>query len=477
MVRSSRALNWGLAAMNHAWAKRVPKAMAFLAILAYFLYFARDGVHALFQPDDMMNLAGYWKRGLWPTVADNLRFWSTAYRPMGGLFYLSLYRMFRLNPLPYRIAALTLLFAGVWITYLVAVLLTKSRAAAFVVAIVCCAHATMVDVYFASSSVYDILARLFCMLVLFAYIHIRDRGQVPGIGQASLIVLLFVAALDSKEISVIAASSVVSYEIMFHGWPNRWVWLRQEGFVPALLVVLAAIYTLGKTFGSHPLSADEGYRIVVSGGRYLENNTSYASKLLYGFINSKASLLGADLVLLFLLFHRNPVLRWSSFFALTATLPLSFVPTRGGGSLLIPLFGWALLLAALTSAWDQRGKLSRWASATALTVLCLAFVERTVHSWRDHPSALRREQENTWHAITQLQGLHFQPKPGSKVIIVDDPWEKEWDMIFISGLVWNDPSVEITLSRKLATTPGPDDIAKFDSVLRFLPDGVLRQVR
>src|ERR1700677_4956596 len=109
---------------------RWKNALAFLAILFFFLYFARVGVRTHFAADDMMNIGEPWQRGWWHTVADNFRFWSPAVRPLGGLYYLSLYRLFGLDPLPYRIVALAFLFGGAWLCYVVAELLTKSRAIA-----------------------------------------------------------------------------------------------------------------------------------------------------------------------------------------------------------------------------------------------------------------------------------------------------------------------------------------------------------
>jgi hypothetical protein len=463
-------------AAENTWTKRIPTAIAFLAILAFFLYFAHDAVHARFSSDDPMNLGGYWKRGLWPTIADNLRFWSSAYRPMGGLYYLPLYRMFGLNPLPYHIVALAFVFAGIWLSYLVAMLLTKSRAIALVTGIICCAHAEMPDVYYGANTIYDILARFFCLLTLLLYIRIRDRGEVPNLRQAFFILAAFAAALDSKEISIIAAASVLSYEVIFHGWPRHWTWLRREGLVPTLMIIFGLAYMAGKILGPGSLSSMDSYRLAFSLDRYLDNNVSYTTRFFYQFLfDSRGGLIAVDIALCLLLGHDRPAVRWSAFYVLTATFPISFIPGRGGSNLLLPFFGWALLLSTLiASAWTPSWKYSKWAIRTSLALFCLLFMAITVTYWRFNPPVIARTQAKTWDTITQLNNLHFQPKPGSKVIIVNDPWEKDWDMAFIAELVWNDPSVEITLSRKL---DAPPDLSRFDSVLEFGSDGVLRKVR
>jgi len=64
-----------------------------------------------------MNLNGAAIRGLPLLLLDNLRFWSTAYRPFGGVFYASLYRVFGFHPLPFRIACFALLGLNVAMLY------------------------------------------------------------------------------------------------------------------------------------------------------------------------------------------------------------------------------------------------------------------------------------------------------------------------------------------------------------------------
>jgi len=80
---------------------------ASLVLLAFcwLLLFAHQGLWAPFSGDDLMNLHGYLTRSPASLLSDNLRYWSTAYRPLGGLFYVTLYRVFGFNPLPFRVAS------------------------------------------------------------------------------------------------------------------------------------------------------------------------------------------------------------------------------------------------------------------------------------------------------------------------------------------------------------------------------------
>jgi hypothetical protein len=61
-------------------------------------------------------------------------------------------------------------------------------------------------------------------------------------------------------------------------------------------------------------------------------------------------------------------------------------------------------------------------------------------------------------------------------MILDDPWPG-WDMIFISELVWNDPTLDIYLSSKIPSLASPEELAKMQAVLKFAPDGTLQIIR
>src|SRR5882724_4118173 len=144
-----------------------------LALTAYFVYFAYGALRAHFAPDDMMNIGRALDRGLLLDIRDNFTFWSSAYRPLGALVYFVMFRVFGLNPMPYRILALALMAANLYLTYVVALLVTKSRASAFPVAVLAGANYEMVALYYNTSQIYDVLAYSFTLLLLFGYIRIR----------------------------------------------------------------------------------------------------------------------------------------------------------------------------------------------------------------------------------------------------------------------------------------------------------------
>src|ERR1039458_6104382 len=88
---------------------KVPALAAGVALFAWFVYLVRGGLASWFGADDLMNMHMYWTRP-WPALLKaNLVFWSSFYRPAGGLFYRSIYDLWGFHPLPFHIAALALL--------------------------------------------------------------------------------------------------------------------------------------------------------------------------------------------------------------------------------------------------------------------------------------------------------------------------------------------------------------------------------
>lgn len=90
---------------------------ALVALIAYFLALAGDSVWGRFAADDPGNIAGYYSRGFLGVIADNLLFINGAYRPLGGIYYLALFRAAHLNPFPYHAVAWLLLAANVGLAY------------------------------------------------------------------------------------------------------------------------------------------------------------------------------------------------------------------------------------------------------------------------------------------------------------------------------------------------------------------------
>ena len=429
--------------------------VAALAIAAYFLYFAIPALRAGFAPDDPMNMGFYWIRGFWGSVADMLRFWSTAYRPMGAMFYLPVYAVFKLDPLPYRIAVLALIAANIALSWRIADLFTGSKATAALTAMLVTAHASMVAIYFNTSMIYDILAYFFLALMLVCYFSFRRRGAELSWWQSAVVVCAFVAALDSKELAVVGSGWVLAYEMLFHRpWRLR---------VPILLCLISIVYTLGKFLGPNPLAKSEGYLLEPTLHRYMVNNRVYLNDLFHShFFDTSRKLVFAWLLLTAICWiARKRELWWCWFFVSTATLGISFtVDPRGQSGLYLPLMGWAILVSILATGFFKKRLALQWGAAAILAMIAAHY---TTRHWGDQPQLYAQLHQLTGSVITQLRDVGARPAPHSRVIFLKNPFA-DYDVEFIAMLLWNDHTLDIQLANKL---PQPPDLKTYQWVFTF----------
>ncbi len=423
------------------------------AIAAYFAYFAQGALRAHFAIDDPMNLGIYWRRGLGTSLVDVAMLWRSAYRPMGAVFYLPIYDAFGMNPLPYRIAVLALLAANIFLSFEIAKLLTKSMAAATLTAVLVTAHAGMTAIYYNTSMIYDVLAFFFTALMLWVYIRWRGNRGAGG-----LVVLLFLAAINSKEIAVVGAAWVVAYELLL-GRPWKWV-------VPAILTAIAIAFTAARALGPNSLSKQDGYQLQITAHKFFVNARIYLNDLFYtGFFStSRRVVIAWVLTLIFCAVVRRRELWWAWFLASTAMLPVIFtVQPRAGGSLYLPLLAIGLWMATAATVLFERWPVRQWAAAALVSLL---MVPDTLHYWNERAEWLLRDQQLTWTVLTQIRDLPARPKPGSRVLFEQNPF-RDWDTYFIASLLWNDHTLDIKLLNHLDK---PEDPQHFEWVLTFEGD-------
>src|SRR5260370_20851980 len=100
-----------------------------LFIGAYFIVLTKDAILSFFSPDDLMNIYRSWANSAAALVKANFLFFlnSPFYRPMGSVWYRSMFELAGFNPVPYHIANLFTLAANMWFTYCVALPLSGSN--------------------------------------------------------------------------------------------------------------------------------------------------------------------------------------------------------------------------------------------------------------------------------------------------------------------------------------------------------------
>ena len=434
-----------------------------IALAAYFLYFAHAALWAHFAIDDPMNLGVYWRHGLATSFGDVVLLWRTSYRPMGAVFYLPIYDAFGMNPLPYRVAVLALLASNIFLSWRIARMVTKSFAAATLTAVLVCAHASMVSIYYNTSMIYDVLAFFFTALMLWIYMRARERGALTWVSGAAVILVYF-AAINSKEIAVVGAAWVLAYELLYY---RPW-----KLVVPAILIVVAIVFTAARALGPNSLSQQDGYRLEITAHRFFVNARLYVNDLFYSsyFTTSRRVWVAWALTVIFCMIVRKREVWWTWFVMSTAMLPVIFtIQPRGGGSLYLPLLAMALWMATVSTVLFARWPIRQWAAAALAALL---IVPGTLHYWNERAVWVLRDQQLTWTVLTQIRDLPWRPAHGSRVLIVANPFP-DWDTYFMATLLWNDHTLDVKLGNHMDT---PEDPQGFDRVLTFDGDR-LRVIR
>src|SRR5579871_3106314 len=227
---------------NSPRAPRVEKIaswIAFAAVFAWFLRFAAIGLYSWFDGDDLMNLHYYWSRPWSALLKANVFFWSSYYRPGGGLFYRPIYVWFGFHPLPFHIVSFTLLALDFLLMTAVVWKLSGSRWGTLIAVFLIGVNPSMYFLYFDTGAVYDVLAFTFYWGAFVLYLLLRREDRLPGWGGLAAVFALFVLALDSKEIAVSLPAAIGLYEWIWHPpAPRRpahcWRWISREGRFPAI---------------------------------------------------------------------------------------------------------------------------------------------------------------------------------------------------------------------------------------------------
>lgn len=472
-------------------------------LIAYFLYFALPALRAGFREDEMMNMGICWCAGALKTLLANIVFWKLflcpgdalyylplyLYRPGGALYYLPLYHFFELDPLPYRIAQISILAASIPLVYYLSRRLASSRSIAFLAVLALCYHPRLASLVFVGAFIYDVLCGFFYFAASAYYIHIREKELSLRPLQLLGFLVLYVCALNCKEMAVTLPVIVLIYEFLKSpGWPDWKAFLRwiRSYAAPSLIAgLLTVFYIYGKTHGSGSLASLDPYRPMYSWHNFTASNAKFVGELLFAghTITPTTLLILWALVFIYAFIRRDRMLQLMAFWIVIVPLPVAFiVPMRGDAPLYLLLFGWAMIFAKV--AFDLitliskssifvgkavgagaatgaiiAGTASRMSSrvfrvvATLVVALALAgFTQRENQRLR---VPLLRVGAKTSHVIQAFRSLGLRPLHGSRILLLlkENLFQNKWNAFFIASLVWNDHSLRIWVERADELTP------------------------
>ncbi len=449
-------------------------------ILAYLVRFAGPGLEAGFNGDDPMNIHYYWSRGAGQLLRNLPLFFTTYGRPMGGVYFSVLYHFFGLNPLPYHIVLTFLLVLNTFLAYRFGKLVSGSELTGALTALVTAYHACMAALVYLPAYVFDVLCFTFYFLAFTYYVSRRSCGVRLSWKQAATFLLLYVCALDSKEMAVTLPVMVLIYEAIWHppaplSFAAAARWLRNEA-LPALIAgSMTLVYILGKFFGSDSLVKLEAYRPVFTWSRYWESTTRFVNTIFYAPGLAPFGPVGVVLLAAILLGiawrSRQKYLLLMWFFIWIAPLPITFIPGRGGACLYIPLAAWAVIGVTLFLWLCSALAGSRvWMAVLVMLGIWIWW------GWNDSrdrnvPPGIRRPGRLTWSVIQQVRALQPAVEPGSRIYVVRGP-SPDWDTKFIIELVYRDRTVNVWLGEKAPLPPA--DIQRMDYVFTFEGEKLLK---
>ena len=460
------------------------RALPFLGAFIYFLFMASPGLTTLFSADDMMNMHGYWVKSPWFLIRANLLVVTSFYRPMGALYYMPLYKLFGLTPLPYRLAIFVFLIINAWLLYCLGRRLIGSRLGGGLAVVFGAYHAMCLGAYLSNAVVYDVLCLGFMLGGMLWYVRVRQKERPLNWKENIVLLLLFAGAMDSKEMGVTFPAMLLLYELIWRDWRN---WRpRVAELVPiALCGLLALGFTLAAMYGPGTLTGYDAYKPMWTVHQFMKTSRSYAAMLFLKqdmLRQSTTMILWAALFAIGALLRRKEML-FGAAWALVAFLPLNFLTVREGYALYISMAGLGIWAAGLvvelyrraTAKWPVSG-IRRDATTAALMLVC-AFAMLAAHYRysRHQEEFLRGAQVQTWQVITGLKRLGPHVDKGSRVLFVDNPWGEGWDMYFIAKLYFNDHDLKVAMMWPGKSIPYGDEHDHFDHVFRWVNQSMVRE--
>lgn len=435
--------------------------VSLLFIAAYFLWFAFDGTRVGWTEDDGMNFYIYWKPGFAKVVQSNLTFWTGFYRPLGGLFYSPIYAVAGMNPKPYRWVDFLLLALNTLLIYRLAWKLSAGNGRlAALASLFGCVHGMMADLVYNTSSIYDVMAVTFSLLSLIVY-----TGRPMGIKRFLAVLVLMVLALNAKEIAATLPAFFLLYEVLLQP-PSK---MRRNAWWSFVALAVAGIAMYGKMHGPEAMTMNEAYRPVFTFSRWLDTNVAYTGAILYHLSMSSGAVIGLWILMVIIAaVSKSRVMAWALFVMLLSTIPISFIPKRVGGSLYLPLIGWAIWFAAFFD-WLISWLPNRFGLRNAATlVLALVFWRWTAQGFTGKGDWWRRTQATPNRVMTALENLHYQPPHGKRILFLGSPYKNVYDLVFLSNMVWNDRSLNI--DDAIMTPDHGADQSAYDIVIAFEGD-------
>lgn len=452
--------------------KRILYPLTAAIILAYFLFFTWRSLFRYFDDDDMYNLYFAWSKPGTELLKEILFFWTGGRRPLGAIFYLSIFGPAGFDPLPFHIALLALCIVNIVLCFRAARLISGSDRVAALAALTFAFQTRMMEVWFRTGVIYDVLCFTFVWLAVCLYISGRSGGRELSRGRMAAIVACCILAFDAKEMAVCLPVFLAAYELLFQ--------TKRQKLLICVIGVMAVAYTIGKLHGPDSINLDPDYRLEFSWARFASTWDVYLHDLFIAKAPLKTwvsmSILGGLAAVALLVRSRVLLFAWIvMFFGL---LPVSFAPPRGSFVILVSWPGWVLFAAAVLIGIEDLAMRRTPGYRTALASLVFVAVGWGFGKWNLHD---QRAGPRHWlwdmpahvHELAdQLVEMHPTLPEHARLLLVNDPFGDDRNTpTFLIHLLYEGPELWIDRSQNTRA-----DWGDYQYVFTY-SDGRYRQVK
>jgi len=458
---------------------RVRTAAAGSVIACYFLLLTRDGWKSYFDADSLLNIAylhGYGRVPLGMLPVQALTVFTPEYRPMGGLYYRTLFAMFGLDPFAFRVAAFLLLGLNLVLAWRFVRELSGARFAAAACTLLFAFHPALAALYYGDGTIYDVLCLAFLLAALTRYVRVRREDGFLGGRDLLVVMAFFGAALGSKEMALTFPVMLILYEGVFH---SNFRNLGRRAKPIVLLGAMTALSMAWKLFAPNPMSSNISqaytprFDLAFIGREYL---SYYRQLVLDPSLGGAALLVGLLVALGVASALRNRVMLFGLLFANLALLPVCVIPGRGGFVWYIPMLGWALYLGG--GLWQLGLALSALTRAVAYSQAALFAAVAAGAFWLQAPGAAElgapyvREQQPLRNLMTAACSAAPRLPAGSRILLEGDPADvTSLIPLFLLRLGYRDASLWVEPVAQLSGEDSGSDAGLYAMTIRRAGSG------
>jgi hypothetical protein len=435
----------------------------------YFLALVRPGFKVYFSPDDTMNLYKPWISPLRELIMANLVFFraSPIYRPLASAWYAAIFYFSGFNPRPFHIVYASIFLLNIFWTYSLARRLSGSRETAAVTTILGSYYPALAPLFLDTSYVYDALCYSFYFAAMLLYMRVRDQGRELTKWELIGCCLLYICALNSKEMAATLPVMLLLYELVYH---------RKTIALRGILVtgIITLVFAIGRARGSESLLRMSAYRPHFTITAFLASSRNFFD---YTFFHVTTYSLLTIWTVLFAIawLSGSRVLRFSWLFLMIAPLPVAFIAPRGPAQYYVPWFGWVLFAGAvLARSLDLLTQGVRLAPETLarvrgsvliLVLACILFPCYRNAGWQNATS-VALEAPVIRDSVAQLHALHPNLPPHGRVLFRDDPFLPDrWTLTFLVKESYRDDTLEVVRVKQEGSPA--DERQKYDYVLDY----------